>query len=89
MNSAEEMDPSESKKRNLARKKVQEEMDQLRIKIRQLRKEEKAGKGRTRSGRMLRLSQGIKERDGLDQRRQPLHFFDRKKIHFSQIQLWG
>lgn len=44
MNSAEEMDPSERKKRNLARKKVQEEMDQLRIKIRQLRKEEKAGK---------------------------------------------
>ena len=89
MNSAEEMDPSESRKRNLARKKVQEEMDQLRIKIRQLRKEEKAGK---RVEQDLDACLGYlkvlkKEMDSIKEGSHST-FLTAKKIHFSQIQLW-
>jgi hypothetical protein len=43
MYSQDEIDPSEVKKRNLARKKVQDEMDELRMQIRELRKKEESG----------------------------------------------
>ena len=43
MNSKDEIDPSEVKKRNLARKKVQDEMDELRKQIRELRVKEASG----------------------------------------------
>ena len=43
MNSQDEVDPSEVKKRNLARKKVQDEMDELRKQVRELRKKEESG----------------------------------------------
>ena len=43
MNSQDEIDPSEVKKRNLARKKVQDEMDELRKQVRELRKKEECG----------------------------------------------
>jgi DNA repair exonuclease SbcCD ATPase subunit len=43
MYSQDEMDPSEVKKRNLARKKVQDEMDGLRMQVRELRKKEESG----------------------------------------------
>jgi len=47
MNSKEEIEPSEVKKRNLARKKVQDEMDELRKQIRELREKEASGGGFT------------------------------------------
>ena len=43
MHYKDEIDPSEVKKRNLARKKVQDEMDELRKQIRELRKKEENG----------------------------------------------
>ena len=43
MHSQDEIDPSEVKKRNLARKKVQDEMDELRKQVRELRKKEECG----------------------------------------------
>jgi hypothetical protein len=43
MYSQDEIDPSEVKKRNLARKKVQDEMDELRKQVRELRKKEECG----------------------------------------------